>query len=152
LPRISATAWLLPAVTLLAGIVGIDAVWVAIAVASGRPCSWLALLAALDVALLLRLTGVAPGPGRQLLALFATLLAVALAQWLIVATQLGIALGLQPVPSALRLGPSLAIQLMKLSLDRLDLAWLLASLPLAVLLAGRSRRERQLEGEADDAA
>jgi glucan phosphoethanolaminetransferase (alkaline phosphatase superfamily) len=152
LPRISATAWLLPAVALLAGVLGVDAVWVAIAVASNRPCSWLAMLAALDVALLLRLTGVPPGFGRQLLAVLATALAVALAQWLIVATQLGIALGLQPVPSALRLGPSLAIQLMKLSLDRLDLVWLLASLPLAILLAARSRRERQLEAEGGDAA
>ena len=103
----------------------------------------MALLAAVDVALLLRLTGVAPGPARMLAAVLATALAVALAQWLIVATQMGIVLGLQPLDSALRLGPVLARQLLVLSLDRGDLAWMLASLPLAALLAARAGRERE---------
>jgi hypothetical protein len=126
---------------LLAGVLGADAVWVLLAVASNRPCSWMALLAAVDVALLLRLTGAPPGAARVTVAVLATALAVALAQWLIVATQLGIVLGLQPLDSALRLGPALARQLLHLSLDRGDLAWLLVSLPLAALLAMRSRRE-----------
>ena len=143
MPTTSASAWLLPGAALLAGVLGADAVWVAFAVASNRPCSWMALLAAVDAALLLRLTGVAPGPGRTLAAVLATALAVALAQWLIVATQMGIVLGLQPLDSALRLGPVLARQLLVLSLDRADLAWMLASLPFAALLARRSRRDRQ---------
>ena len=127
----------------LAGLLGADAVWVVLAVAAGRPCSWMALLVAVDVALLLRLTGAPPGTARVLVAGLATALGVALAQWLIVATQMGITLGLQPVESALRLGPVLAWQFWELSLDRGDLAWMLASLPLAALLALRSRRERE---------
>ena len=126
---------------MVAGMLGADAVWVLLAVASGRPCSWMAMLVAVDVALLLRVAGAPPGVPRVAVAVLATALAVALAQWLIVATQLGIVLGLQPLDSALRLGPALARQLMHLSLDRGDLAWLLASLPLAALLARRSRRE-----------
>jgi hypothetical protein len=126
---------------LAAGVLGTDAVWVLLAVAGNRPCSWMALLAAVDVALLLRLTGAPPGAARVALAVLATTLAVVLAQWLIVATQLGIVLGLQPLDSALRLGPALARQLLHLSLDRGDLAWMLVSLPLAGLLAMRSRRE-----------
>ena len=98
MPKNQAAPWLLPTVALLAGILGTDAVWVA--------------------------------------------LAVALAQWLIVATQMGSALGLQPVDSALRLGPALALQFMRLSLGRAELAWLLASLPVAAFLALPSRRER----------
>ena len=137
----SANAWLFPLVAVTAGVLGIDALWVAVAVATGRPCSWMALLAAVDVAVLLRLSGVRPGSRRVLACVLATVLAVALAQWLIVATHLGLMLGLQPLDSALRLGPALAGQLMALSMDRGDLAWLLASLPLAALLALRGRRE-----------
>jgi len=142
LPTNSASAWLLPIAALLAGILGADAAWVALAVFTGRPCSWVALLAALDVALLLRLTGVRPGTARVVLAVLATATAVALAQWLIVATQMGVVLGLQPLDSALRLGPALARQLLVLSLGKADLAWMLASLPFAAWLASRSRRER----------
>jgi hypothetical protein len=136
------SSWLLPVVAAIAGILGTDAVWVALPVGTGRPCSWIALLAALDLAVLLRFAGAPPGRTRVVLAVLGTALAVLLAQWLVVATQLGIALGLQPVASALRLGPSLALQFWRLSLDRLDLAWMLASLPLAALLAQRSRAER----------
>ena len=143
MPTNTASAWLLPAAALLAGVLGADAVWVALAVASNRPCSWMALFAAVDVVVLLRLTGVAPGAARVGVAVLATALAVALAQWLIVATQLGIVFGLQPLDSALRLGPVLARQLLSMSLGAGDLAWLFASLPLAALLAARGRRERQ---------
>jgi len=128
----------------LAGVLGADAVWVVLAVASNRPCSWMSLLLAVDVALLLRLTGAPPGMARVLVAVLATALGVALAQWLIVATQMGVVLGLQPLDSALRLGPALARALLRLSLGQGDLAWMLASLPLAALVARRSRRENRL--------
>jgi hypothetical protein len=131
------------AAALLAGVLGADAIWVALAVATGSPCSWMALFAAADIAILLRLAGARPGRGRILVAVLGTALAVALAQWLTVATQLGIMLGLQPVDSALRLGPVLARELLVLSLDAGDLAWLAASLPLAALFATRTRRERE---------
>ena len=142
MPRNPAPAWLLPAVALTVGALGMSAVWVALAVWTDRPCSWLAPVAALDMALLLRVTGVRPGPGRLLAAVLGTALTVALAQWLTVATQLGLALGLEPVTSAIRLGPALAKQLLLLSLDRWDYAWLLVSLPVAALLAMRGARER----------
>jgi hypothetical protein len=144
LPSNNPSAWLLPIVALAAGVLGADAVWVALAVATGRPCSWMGMLAAVDVVLLLRLTGVRPGGARVLAAVLATALAVALAQWLIVATHIGIVLGLQPLDSAMRLGPALARELMLLSLDRGDLGWLLACLPFAAWLATRNRRERAL--------
>ena len=130
------------AAALLAGVLGTDAVWVALSVATGSPCSWMALVAAIDIVLLLRLAGAPPGIGRMLAAVLATAIAVALAQWLTVATHLGILLGLQPLDSALRLGPVLARQFLLLSLDAGDLAWMAASLPLAALLAARNRRER----------
>jgi hypothetical protein len=142
LRKIEAPAWLLPGVALLAGILGTDAAWVALSVFSGRPCSWIAPIAALVLALLLRFSGAPAGRVRVAVAVAGTALAVLLAQWLIVATQMGIALGLQPVDSALRLGPALAMQFWRLSLDRVDLGWLLAALPLAALFALPSRKER----------
>lgn len=141
MPRNSAAGWLLPGVALLVGVLGMSAVWVSVAVLSNRPCSWLALVAALDMALLLRLTNAPPGRSRIAIAIAATALAVALSQWLIVATQLGFALGLEPVASSLRLGPSLAWQLSKLNLDRLDWIFLLSALPLAAILSQARRSQ-----------
>ena len=139
MPTHKAADWLLPTAALVAGILGTDAVWVGLAIWTGRPCSWMAPLAAIDMVLLLRLTGAPAGRGRVLAAVLATALAVALAQWLIVATQMGIALGLQPVESALRLGWVLAWQYWQLSLGRADLAWMLAAPPLAAWLASVRR-------------
>ena len=63
LPRISIIVWLLPTLALLVGILGVSAVWVAAATLSGRSCSWLGLLAAIDMALLLKLTNAPAGHG-----------------------------------------------------------------------------------------
>jgi hypothetical protein len=146
LPTNKATAWLLPAAALLAGILGVDAVWVVLSVASNRPCSWMALLAAADVAVMLRFANVAPGPSRALLGVLGTAVAIALAQWLVVATQLGLELGLQPLDSAMKLGPSLARQLLALSLRGFDYWTMLAALPLAALLALGRRKENTRAG------
>lgn len=143
MPKQFAAGWLMPALALLVGIAGMTVAWVSVAVLSGQPCSWLALLAALDMALLLRLTRAPPGRGRMLAALVATALAVALTQWLIIATQLGAVMGLPPLASALRLGPALAWQLASLSLDRVDWILLAAALPLAaILVQAPGNRER----------
>lgn len=135
MPRNNAIPWLLPGFALLVGILGMSAIWVMASVMTNRSCSWLALLAALDMAFLLRLSGAPIGPTRVIAAVFATALAVALSQWLIVSTQLGFALGLGPMDSASRLGPSLAWQMTRLSMDPVDWVWLLSSLPLAAILA-----------------
>lgn len=134
LPKNSMISWLLPTLAILVGILGISAVWVAAATLSARSCSWLGLLAAIDMALLLRLTNAPQGPLRMVVAVVATAAAILLSHWLVVATQMGLSLGMAPLASALRLGPSLAWQLGRLSLDRFDWILLLASLPLAAIL------------------
>jgi hypothetical protein len=48
---------------------------------------------------------------------------------------MGFVLGLEPMASAMRLGPVLAWEMSKLSLDRVDWILLLSSLPLAAILA-----------------
>jgi hypothetical protein len=142
LRKIEAPVWMMPAVAMVAGILGTDAAWVAWSVFSAGPCSWISPLAAIDLALLLRFAGAPAGSARIAVAVAATALAVALAQWLIVATQMGIALGLPPVESALRLGPALALQFWRLSLDRADLGWMLSALPLAALFSLPNRKGR----------
>jgi hypothetical protein len=136
----SAADWLLPSVALLVGILGMSAVWVAVAIISHLPCSWLALVAAMDMAFLLRLTNAPSGKLRMFAAMVATALAIALSQWFIVATQLGFALGLEPMASSLRLGPMLAWELSKLSLGRFDWILMLSALPLAAILVQAGKR------------
>lgn len=138
LPKNSAARWLLPGIALVVGTLGMSAVWVAASVLSDRSCSWLALVAAIDMALLLRLTDAPKGRLRMVLGVGATALAVAISQWLIVATQLGVSLGLEPLASAVRLGPALAWQLGKLSLTGADWILMVASLPLAAILTQAS--------------
>jgi len=138
LPRNSIVAWLLPTLALLVGILGVSAVWVAAATLSGRSCSWLGLLAAIDMALLLKLTNAPEGRLRMIAAVTATAAAIVLSQWMLVATQLGISLGMAPIASTLRLGPALAWQLSRLSLDSSDWILLLASLVLAAILTQAS--------------
>lgn len=141
MPRISTAGWLLSCVALGVGILGMSAAWVTIAVIADRSCSWLALVAALDMAMLLRLTNAPPGRWRVTIAILATAVTVLLSQWLIVATQLGFSMGLQPLASSLRLGPALAWELGKLSLSPVDWVFLLSSLPLAGILVQDKRHD-----------
>lgn len=124
----------MPALALLVGIAGITVAWVVAAVLSDQPCSWMALVAAIDMAVLLRLTRAPAGALRTAVAVLATLVAVLLTHWMIAATQMGVLMGMPPITSSLRLGPALAWQLMQLSLGRLDWILIGSSLPLAAIL------------------
>ena len=135
MPPIVSNRWLWPGIAMLVGIAGMSAVWVAASVLSATTCSWLGLVSAIDMALLLRLTQAPEGPGRVLAAVGATLATIVASQWLVVATQLGIALGMPPIASALHLGPHLAWQLGSLALDRVDWVLLGAAPLLAAILA-----------------
>lgn len=130
----SLVGWLLPGVAVLAGGAGVCAAWVAVGALSGSSSSWVALLAALDIALMLRLTRAPAGRARQVVALLATAATVAASQWFMAAARVGALVGLDPLASASRLGPALGWQVVQLSLDRVDWVLLLAALPLAVLL------------------
>ncbi|MFT3805923.1 hypothetical protein [Arenimonas sp.] len=138
-PAFSPFRWLLPCVAALAGCLGFMAVWTFVAVLSGKAHAWLALLAAVDIAFMLRLARAPEGRGRIALAVCATALAIAGGLWLIVATRIGLVMGLDPLNSALRLGPVLFEALTRLSLGTLDYALILLSLPLAAWLT-RPRR------------
>ena len=114
---------------------GLAALWVIVALLADAQCAWMAPLAALDAALLLRLGGAAPGWRRAAAAMAATALAIALANWGIVAAQLAGMMGLGVFASAVKLGPTLAWTFAGLANGPAELAWMGGALVLAALAA-----------------
>ncbi|MBB3275329.1 MULTISPECIES: hypothetical protein [Pseudoxanthomonas] len=133
-PSTPSSRWLAPIILLLGGLC-FSLIWVLLALYLGRQSGWMALLAALDAAVLLRFAGVRPGGRRALVAALATVAMAVLANWFIIASQLGFVLGLLPWESALRLGLSHAWTLAQLANGTLDWACLLVSPLLAAWLA-----------------
>lgn len=123
--------WLLPALALGVGVLGMTAAWLALALYFRSPCGWLAPLAAVDMALMLRLSAAPPGPGRGLLAVLGTAVAIVASYWMIAAGQMALLLGLTPWDSAGRLGPVLAGELTRHATSGWDLAAAILALVLA---------------------
>lgn len=115
------------------------ALWTFVAVWTGKPQAWLAPLAAVDIALMLRLARAPKGAARIWLAVVATGATVLGGLWLIVATQLGLVMGLDPLTSSQRLGLVLFETLTRLSLQYSDYMLIVLALPLAAWLT-RARR------------
>lgn len=118
---------------LLLGASGFAAAWLMLALHTGRQHSWMAVLGALDVAIVLRLGHWRPGAGRVVLAVSATAAIIVLANWLIIAAHLGSMLGLLPWDSALRLGFHHAWTLAGLANGAGDVAWMAVALAVAAV-------------------
>jgi hypothetical protein len=112
-----------PALLLLLGIFGMSAIWTLLALIVDRQCAWVAVIAAADLALLLRLSHAAPGMPRAFAALGATFATVAISNWTIAATQMGGPMGLPLVDSVQRLGSDHAQTLMLLANQPAEWAW-----------------------------
>lgn len=124
------------------GVLGFVAAWTLVALNYNRLFAWLALLAAADMVLLLGWVGRwTPGTSRALWAMLATALTIALANFCIVAGQVGRSMGLLPWNSALKLGPDYAWTLTLLANTRLDMACYALAL-VAAAWAGFSGRRR----------
>lgn len=133
-PRDTLSArWIAP-VMLLLGSICFVLVWTLLAIYLEDQSSWMAVLGAIDSALLLRLGGMQPGSRRAALAVGATLGIILLFNWAMVATQIGMVMGLNPLDSALKLGMHHAHTLASLANSGTDLAWMGAALVLAWLL------------------
>lgn len=128
-PRVgTGAAWALLAL----GIVGFAAAWASLSLATGRTHAWMALLAAADVAVLLRLGRWRPGGARAAGGALAWATIVVLATWSVIAGHLGKVFGLTPWASAMRLGADHAWTLAGLAFTPADLAWLACGLLLAM--------------------
>lgn len=84
----------LPLTLLVFGCLGVAAAWVLLALYGNGQKGWMAVLAALDAAWMLRTGGLRPGWTRCALALLGTLATIALANWGIAALQIGLPMGL----------------------------------------------------------
>lgn len=126
--------WLSPLLLALAAL-GFAAIWTLVALYTNSQMSWLAVLGALDVAWMLRLSGWPAGRGRSLAAVAATAVMIALANWSIIAGHLGGAMGLKPWESITRLGSDHAWTLAQLANGPLDLLWMAAALVAAAWVA-----------------
>lgn len=124
-------AWLLPAAALAAGVLGVAALWLAAGLGLAAMCGWMALVAAADMALMLRLSAMAPGRARAWVSLAGTAVAIAVSGWLLAAAQIGVLLGLAPWESAHRIGPGLVWDLLRYGSGPWDWAFVLLALPLA---------------------
>ena len=120
---------------LLLGSLGAAAVWTLASLWGDRLFAWMAVVAALDVALLLRYARMPAGRGRALLALAGTALAVVLANWWIAGSQIGAMVGLAPWDSLARMGGGYAWTLVRLANDAAALAWYAVAAVVAVLAA-----------------
>jgi hypothetical protein len=136
-PATRGARWLAPpllAPLLLAlGSFGFAAAWILVAFARDRQSSWMALPAAIDAVLLLRLGRMPRGTARTLLAVAGTGATIVLANWGIAAAQIGRVMGLLPWESIPKLGPFYAWTLANLANPPGELLWLAASLLLAAI-------------------
>ncbi len=121
---------------LVLGCAGAAAAWALIALSLDRQSAWMAVIAALDAALLLRFTRLPAGAGRATLAVAGTLLAIALANWWIAGAQIGQQVGLLPWYSIPRLGWDHFWTLTALANRGGELIWYGAAVVVAAL-AGR---------------
>lgn len=124
---------LLAPLLLAMGSIGFAAAWVLVAFARNQQSSWMALLAAIDAVLLLRLGRMPRGIARTVLAVAGTVATIVLANWGIAAAQIGRAMGLLPWESIPKLGPFYAWTLANLANPGTELLWLAASMVLAAI-------------------
>lgn len=122
--------WLWPTLLLL-GSVTLIVAWLLAALATGTQAGWMAVLAALEAAWMLRLGGFRPGWRRAAISIATTVLIAVVANWMIAAAYIGGPMGLTPWESALRMGLHFAWTLMSLANGLPELIWLAIGLLVA---------------------
>ena len=128
---IAPTHALFVALVLALAILFYAAAWLGVATWFEGFHGWLALLATPTIMVLLRLLRVPAGTPRSALATFATAIAIAFANWLVIALPIANAMGLTPLAAALHIGPHFAWTLLALTHTMLDWAWVVLALAMA---------------------
>ena len=133
-PESPRSRWIAP-VLLLLGSVFFVLIWILLSLYTGQPSSWMAVLGAVDAALILRFSGMQPGMARAVWAVMATLGMIVLANWGIAAVQMGISMGMNPWDSAQKLGLGHAWTLASVANQTVDLVWMGVALVVAAIAA-----------------
>ncbi|MBB5207140.1 hypothetical protein [Chiayiivirga flava] len=112
-------------------VAGVAAVWSGLSLVFRSNCAWMAVVTALDAALLLRLAAVPAGPARAGWAIAITLATVAVAWYLVSAAQIGLLMGFRPADAVWKISPGLAWLYGTTNFGWVDAAWLLGALGIA---------------------
>ncbi len=123
------------AIVLLFATAGVAAIWGVLALSLRSTCGWMALFAAIDVALLLRLAGIRPGIVRAGTALLGTSTTLLAAGFVVAAARIGSVFGTLPHEAIWRIGPELAATWWRLNVSAWDLVAIALAFPLAWALA-----------------
>jgi vitamin B12 transport system permease protein len=118
------------------------AIWMVATLYLRQSMPWLALPVGALLALTIRLGVRAPGPGAALLAAFATALAAIYVNLLIAAANIAGDLGMGLIDALTTSGAGMLWQLAHLALTHIDVAWFVAGIVIAALLALRPVRHR----------
>lgn len=123
-------AWL-PWMLVPLAVVGFTALWLLAAFYSGRQCSWMAVVGAIDVLWVLGLARAMPPLRRAAIAVCATVLMVLAANWILASTYSGTQVGLSPWEAIIRLGLGHARVLAGIANDWRDAVWIVLALLVA---------------------
>ncbi|MCX7555535.1 hypothetical protein OS187_01575 [Xanthomonadaceae bacterium JHOS43] len=118
------------AVALLA-IAGIAAIWAGFGLFRRSPCGWMALVAAVDAAVLMKLAGFPAGAVRARIVLAITVMSVLTGGFVVAAVSIGAGFGILPHEAIWRTGPELVYFWWQLNISAWDVVALLLALPLS---------------------
>lgn len=104
-------------------IVGVAAFWAGVSLVAGGLCAWMAVLAALDAVLLLRLANWPAGRARVVLALVVVALTVLVAGYFIATAQIGRSMGMRPFEALPRMSVDIASLYLRSNLGWIDAVW-----------------------------
>lgn len=135
LPQQLFSATALPLVLALVAAAGLSALWAAFAVASSGLAGWMGVVAGIDAALLLRLSGRHAGRPRAAASLFVFAVSVVASAYVVGAARMGGTLGMRPWESLERLSPGLIQLYLSANDGPLDWFWLAVGALLAWRLA-----------------
>lgn len=115
----------------IAAVAGVAAIWSGVTVMLQSPCAWIAVIAALDAALLLRLASFPPGRERAWFGLVITAATVLAGGFLYATANVGLMLGMRPSESVWKMSIGLAQLFVNANTGWVDYAWVAAALVLA---------------------
>lgn len=121
--------------TALVAVAGIAAIWAGVSLALRGPCGWMALVAAIDAALLLRLAGLAAGRYRAGVAVTTTVLSILAGIFVVGSVNIGVGFAILPHQALWLTGPQLAWTWWQLNTGAWEVLLAVLALPLAWKLA-----------------
>ena len=95
-------------------------IWVSTSLWLDSACLWMTMLAVIDIALVLRFTGVDAGWPKFVGILSGTIMTAWLSQWLIAANAFGLAMGLLPTDAAQMVGSVLVMEFTRLRISETE--------------------------------